>query len=180
MSDLKLGSIIITPQNRDAIHIAVAPLSAACRLHAGDHIGLVNGSQTEATNFAKELIGIVDPYLRTHVNPGERFWMFLYPQTVTGLRHDWSHPAFEAKAPNLKSPLDISRVWLAEYASKVGITYDELMTAAEAYISSGSYLCEGSRFSSEYVPEEFWPHYEAASGVKVEETKRGSFFSCSC
>lgn len=93
MSELKLGQIITTPQNRDAIHVAVAPVTAYENLFPGQHVGLVEGGCTHATLGSKP-IGVVDPYLRYSVLKGEMFWLFLYPQTVTGLRHDWSHPAF--------------------------------------------------------------------------------------
>jgi hypothetical protein len=40
------------------------------------------------------LIGIVDPFLDQPVRPGEEFWVFVYPNTITGMRHYWQHPAF--------------------------------------------------------------------------------------
>ncbi|MFO0822607.1 MAG: hypothetical protein U0792_05710 [Gemmataceae bacterium] len=39
-------------------------------------------------------VGIVDPFLREAVRPGQRFWLFMYPNTVTTLRHEWTHPAY--------------------------------------------------------------------------------------
>ncbi len=95
MSDLNLGHLITTPQNRDAIHVAVAPVEAAETLYPGQHVGLIAGSSTLVTGTIKvPHLGIIDPYLTTKVMKGDRCWMFLYPQTVTGLRHDWTHPAF--------------------------------------------------------------------------------------
>lgn len=83
-------------RRRDAIHVAVAPVTAVERLEPGQHIGLLQANDTELVSAeAEELIGIVDPFLPEAVESGERFWMFLYPFTVSGMRHAWRHPAFE-------------------------------------------------------------------------------------
>jgi hypothetical protein len=44
----------------------------------------------------------VDPFLADPVQPGQMFWLFLYPQTITGLRHVWEHLAFRARLPEGK------------------------------------------------------------------------------
>lgn len=85
-------------RRRDAIHIAVAPVTAAERLAPGQHVGLVAGD-TEYVGPAEKCIGIVDPFLPEPVDKGQRFWLFLYPNTVTSLRHFWTHPAFTAAVP---------------------------------------------------------------------------------
>lgn len=183
MSDLKLGQIIDTPQFRDAIHVAVAPVSSNETLYPGQHVGVITGT-SEVSSIANALHGIVDPYLKHAVTPGQKFWLFLYPQTVTGLRHDWTHPAFVDAAPaQVPTPGKIaskSETWLREFASGKGLDLRELIEAAGNYLDSGSYLCDGSRFKGEYVPDDFWNHYSDYVGVKVDENKRGSFFSCSC
>lgn len=94
---LSFGSLITTPQTRDAVHVAVAPVTSAEVLRPGDHIGLVEkkGNTTLVSRFSP-LIGVVDPFLKNNIKPGSQFWMFLYPQTITGLRHEWSHPSFDA------------------------------------------------------------------------------------
>jgi hypothetical protein len=33
------------------------------------------------------------------VKEGEEFWMFLPPGSVTGLRHEWTHPAIACAVP---------------------------------------------------------------------------------
>jgi hypothetical protein len=97
-----LGHLITnSDRRRDAIHIAVAPVTAAERLTPGQHVGFVQAGDTELVGPAENLIGIVDPFLREEVQPGQRFWLFLYPNTVTSLRHVWTHPAFVPKVPSV-------------------------------------------------------------------------------
>jgi uncharacterized protein (TIGR02996 family) len=93
----QLGKLIEGGDDRrDAIHIAVAPGTAAARLAPGQHVGFARDGDTETFGPSPTPIGIVDPFLSRLVDPGERFWVFLYPGTITGLRHVWTHPAFEA------------------------------------------------------------------------------------
>ncbi len=83
---------------RDAIHIAVAPVTASCRLAPGEHVGLIEKDNVELVGPCAENIGIVDPFLSADVEAGHRFWLLLYPDTITGLRHVWTHPAYSAVA----------------------------------------------------------------------------------
>ena len=52
----------------------------------------------------------MDPFLSDPVQPGQRYWLCLYPQTVTTLRHVWTHPAFadeQIPAPKRRSEADV-------------------------------------------------------------------------
>jgi len=89
----KLGQTPDSTAARDAIHIAITPVTSAERLFPGQHVGLIPGTSDRVTTAAPH-IGIVDPYLTAPVQPGQRFYLCLYPQTVTSLRHEWTHPAF--------------------------------------------------------------------------------------
>lgn len=85
---------------RDAMHFAVAPVVAHHRLDPGTDVAVTEG---RAYSIIRDrgAVGIVDPFLQKEVEEGEQFWLFLYPNTITGLRHMWTHPAFKTKAPNV-------------------------------------------------------------------------------
>ncbi len=103
MSDVKLGHLIETPQQRDAVHVAVAPVVAGEHLQPGDHVGIVDG---EAILDAVNTIGVVDPFLRRQVDTGESFWLFMYPGSIKGLRHNWEHPLLDAPTESVKEDPD--------------------------------------------------------------------------
>ncbi len=175
-----LGAIIDETAGRDAIHLAVEPVIAAHTLRPGDHVGLLSGGKAGASETP---VGIVDPFLGRTVQPGERFWLVVYPRQITSLRHVWTHPAFgDAVEPAAKPDDEVtaSRKWIEDFAARIPLAYDVLMEGARAYICSGDYLCFGGLLEGEYVPDEFWPHYERVTGEKVAEDNRGSFFTCSC
>lgn len=103
MSELNIGKLITEPQRRDAIHVAVMPATSMAILKPGERVGLIDdgtrspGSPRTVGTSAKEKIGIVDPFLTSPVAPGKQFWVFLMPNTVTSLRHQWVHPAIPAE-----------------------------------------------------------------------------------
>lgn len=173
----KLGQLVNADQGRDAVHVAVAPVVAAERLSPGQHIGFIG----ERVGNTRNAIGIVDPFLKGPVFEGERFFIFLYPNTITSLRHEWEHDSFpklEAAGAKARTP---SEEWLREFAAITGggqYSYHQVMAAAKDWLENEEYLCF---FGSEpHLPEEFWDHYETVTGARVPEDKRRDFFSCSC
>ncbi len=101
MSDVKLGRLIDSTAGRDAVHVAILPMQALRRMMPGE----------------KLKNGIVDPFLTKPVEAGEWFYLCLYQETVTSLRHVWRHPAFpdEPVKPEIKrrSEADVWEEWLA-------------------------------------------------------------------
>src|SRR5262245_61412735 len=90
----QLGQLVPDGElRRDAVHVAIAPVTAGFSLLPGEHVSL-RESDGRAV-LGGEPVGIVDPFLKTAVQTGQRFWLCLYPNTVTSLRHVWTHPVFE-------------------------------------------------------------------------------------
>ena len=102
MNQPVLGQLLTGTERRDAVHIAIAPVVCADHvLMPGEHVGLIPDSTTHVSGgeWTITCIGVVDPFLMEPVKYGERFYLFLYPNTVTSLRHLWTHPAFVTKVP---------------------------------------------------------------------------------
>lgn len=103
----KVGQLITNgDKRRDAIHVALAPATANEDLNPGDHIGFAEEKNIELFGKCENPIGIVDPYLKDQVKKGQSFWMFLYPETVTSLRHVWTHPAYKMQQEKVISYVD--------------------------------------------------------------------------
>lgn len=181
-TQFSIGQLIGGDAKRDAIHIAVAPVTAAQRMQPGQRIGPVGGDTTQAAPSASP-IGIVDPFLTEPVELGQRFFMFLLPNTITGLRHEWTHPVFNSGVSPEKMN---SEAWIRDFAASVPLSYETIMEGAEAWVwdrehnGYGEYLCFGGLLEGKGVPGAFWPHYEVVTGATVAEKHRGSFFSCAC
>lgn len=173
-----LGTIIDDTQKRDAIHIAVLPIVATERLHAGQDVGLVDGGAGKSPRP----VGIVDPFLRVPVQPGERFWLLLYPRMVTSLRHVWSHPAFtdEDSASDPRGAKTVAEQTVQAMADEAGISYQEMLDSAREFAETQDYRVDGGRWEGVYAGDKFWDAYEIVTGEKVAEASRGGIFSCSC
>lgn len=185
-----LGSIIDEREKRDAIHLAVAPVKAQEKLFPGQDVG-VDGTTHNP-------VGIVDPFLKSPVYPGQIFWLVIYPRQINSLRHVWSHPAFEDEIKelsphvdsNLIDPIEESKKWIDTYSASVGAgySYEEVMQYADECVESSrkggfhDYLTGADEMQGESTSEKFWDHYEIVRGIKLkdEEKRKFNFFSCSC
>lgn len=182
---------IIKEGERDAIHIAVMPVIAHAELSVGEDIGYSNGKTT-----SNNPIGIVDPFLKETVEEGEMFYMFLYPNSITSLKHLWTHPnvndeIVETVAPTKKE----SEIWLRNFIDQGDCPgYDVLIAAVEGkdihtvkgyedvdwagYSIDHEYFHFSGLDAHSEIPEEFWVHMENVTGKKIKY--KPASFSCSC
>lgn len=182
-----IGTIISESEARDAIHLAVEPVIAAETIEPGKPVRLAFDGRAVRTYWHSDGIGIVDPFLKEPVKPGERFWLVLYPGQVTSLRHVWTHPKLDASNQKLASAItgaaaspEVSKAWLEAYADSIDVTYRALMRHAEEWLRHEEYWIGGAEFEALYFPSDFWVHYETVTGEKVPEDRRQEFISCSC
>lgn len=177
-----LGTIIGDGEKRDAIHLAVVPMEAPERLHAGDHIDKDGNFVKE---YSKTAVAIVDPFLtKEGVHPGEMFWAVIYPRVITSLRHVWTHPAFPDEPVAQAAIADVgslskqqSEDWLHRYCDEIGVDYDTLLTSVDRYYGD-EYLTILGEDAYGAINPEMWVHLENVTGKKING--RASYFSCSC
>jgi hypothetical protein len=194
-NDLGLGKIIAGNALRDAIHVAVAPVKAKEKLWPGQHVALVDGWAGIASSRFKS-VGIVDPFLTGPVFAEQSFWLFLYPNTVTGMRHHWSHPDFDGASISSRDPEGDSRRWMEDFAKKHyeytnypdtddrhQFTADELIEAAKDYLKTGHRrVQQGSESLRDDTPStEFWHHFQIITKINVPLDTLGTApFCCTC
>lgn len=176
-----LGSKIGETESRDAIHLAVEPVIAAQTLRAGDDVGFVEGG----VGFCDNPVGIVDPFLRSTVQRGERFWLVVYPRQITSLRHVWTHPAFSEVEHGITPARDskaASEDWLREFVSRSDCpSYEEVIAAAINNRSwDKDYLHFDGNDAHGEIPPEFWHHVEVVTGKTIPAEDQASYFSCAC
>lgn len=179
----QIGKLIPAEAHKDAIHIAVAPAIAAVSLRPGQHIGFEEDGRVGPV---KDLIGIVDPFLAAPIGEGDRFYLFLYPNTITGLHHEWTHPAFSGE-PRISQDKAISEAWLREFCSHADCPgYEIVMQGIQGQIDHDDdygnggykYLHFNGSDAHGVIPHEFWVHAEIVLGKKLPH--HAEYFSCSC
>jgi len=179
-----IGTILTEDYERDAIHIAMFPATADETLWRGDYVALENEKDKvfRVSSTDSRCIGLVDPFVNSKINPGQKFWVFLLPNTVTSLRHDWTHPAF-IKEAHISSPpsRNTSEVWLRAFLDSADCPgYDVVMGVIKRGGDNWDPEClhfSGYDAHGE-IPPEFWVHVENVLGYAPEN--KPSYFSCSC
>lgn len=183
-----MGEVLPTDVGgRDAVHVAVLSVVASDVMYPGQDIGIkpmaLQSNEYIAYGDAEPFIGIVDPFIKGVVKKGERFWMYLYPRSITGLSHQWTHPAFEDGAGVYARPGDraASEAWMRAYADRIGPTYHSLMDAVEnSRQRNQDHLTIYGQNAHGDIPSEFWDHAETLLGQKIPKNERAEYFECSC
>lgn len=167
-----LGELIEGTAGRDAIHMACAPMVAHCYLGPGEDIGIVRDG---VAGKREPFVGIVDPFLKHGVVAGQKFWMVLYPKTVTGIRHHWTHPSFQDKPEDSA----LASMWITEFASLWGYSFDEFMSGAREYIRNDYELDDKwkQHDSSDEDWSKFWDHFHTLTGLSIND-KNKEFVKC--
>lgn len=184
-----LGTIIDDQAGRDAIHLAVEPVIAGEELRPGADVGLRNGYAFSGTdkaypNHVEKYLGIVDPFLKEPVKPGEMFWLIVYPRQITSLRHVWTHPDFEesvetnAKQDSVKWMTEWAKQHMSnDYYSDYGEKVSDEQALANAIKAGHDHHLGPYEGADDTINDTWWFHWEAITGKKGD---RESYFSCSC
>lgn len=182
---------------RDAVHVAVIAVKVLGGTWAGGHVGI---EQTESGYIASPQltphVGIIDPFINSRIEEGSRCWLYLYPRTITGLSHVWTHPAFPDAKPTTEK--EKSENWLRQFIAGADCPNYEGMMEILGKIAKGETRGQfGSddsdnywRLEDEYlhfngtnahgdIPPEFWQHASVVAGVKIKG-EMPTYFSCSC
>ena len=114
-------------------------------------------------------LGIVDPWLTSDVRKGQYFLLWVYPRTVTSLRHVWEHPGVPDEAEKLTPRMD-SEKWLRAWASNAGVDYEEFMGAVSR--QRGGPVLDYESGYDEPIPQELWAHAERVLGRKLVPAER--------
>lgn len=102
MAKPKVGAILDPNKEykRDAIHVPIMSVVSGYKggLIGGDFVYLQNGLAVKWYDTYKEKpVGVVDPFIRDVIQQGDKFYLFLKPESTLKLWHDWIHPLVDGK-----------------------------------------------------------------------------------
>jgi hypothetical protein len=173
-----LGTLIPDTVGRDAIHLAVEPVIAGDELQPGERITFFDGDTTTAVRedamSTGPALGIVDPFLRQPVQPGQRFLMVLLPGQIATLRHVWDHPAFppaqaggvDLGVPPAAKPTSDAKEWLRDFARQNHVPYDDLIRDAISWSNCDAEPWWWSNTDADY--DTFWSMLDELLGIRME------------
>ena len=174
---------------RDAIHVAVVSLKAACSMYAGDPvIWHEKGKSVKVLDSDIAPIGIVSAFMKGGSHEGDLVWIMLYPNTVTGMTHHWSHPDFQDEYLNFGMSLEEANSIIENMADSLDVYSYEDETKAQRLIEIASRYCKHQNgcWPDEYDRsidsedwENFWRAYSVLTG-NPRPTENRVPFMCGC
>src|SRR6267142_1118998 len=172
MADIGMGKLVEHKEMiMDAVHVAVITMTACGKLHPGEDVGFDDtGDRTYVTRNTRKVIGIVDPFLAKPVQDGQRFWLFLNPNSTTPMRHSWKHPDFEvATAPQVPNKAAAEK-WLRGFAEEICLPYGDVIKAGRDFNDRGTYFTQrGSQEAQDAMNyhgkrADFWRNWSIVTG----------------
>lgn len=182
-----IGKKLTGGEQRDAVHFAVAPVGVRGFLRAGERVKFVPGSTEVVTTwdyYDAPPVGIIDPFLNCgYVTDKDRCWLFLFPGSITGLRHEWTHPAFPElqtqPAAQQMTALEYSERWLRGFAEKYSADYDAMVGGVAN--GTGASFGDDLEYSDFHPGSEFWRHISIVTGKTfTKEVMEVTSFRCAC
>jgi hypothetical protein len=156
---------------KDAIHVAIVSCRAGEYLTSSEKVTLNEHREAVAPQGGAKHIGIVDPFLKGSLAKGDTFWMVMIPKQDQVVRHVWEH-ALDFSAPERAIQ---ECEYLAPYAKQLGITYSELMHAADVLVNDGETpKYEGTITETDTLESvlddmyDFWSEWSDETGYEFE------------
>ena len=186
-----VGTILTKTMPRDAVHFAVVQVTASRRLLPGAPVRIMDNGAMQATTCSHtDRIGIVDPFLKAAVLPGQSFWLFLNPGSITSLKHHWTHPDIPEPNSN-RHPSGMTyqeaENHLRHCAGEWDLEFTDLIEGASnpeeqgRSIDTRGITVQGWDELSQEAREKFWSAMEVVFGREFESDHREStVFQCCC
>ncbi len=126
-----LGEIIDHEAKRDGVQLMVEPVYAGEPLNPGEHVYVEEGCAYRA--IPGKSFGIVDPFLGSPLDEGDRFWFILFPhltQKIQSTRTVWLHPSFPTEAESAEMDVEGEDMRREIEVAGMVVAANEAVTAA--------------------------------------------------
>ncbi len=193
-----LGTVHKTVEGRDAVHLAVYQVTLGQALSAWDKACKLtikeNGRAYKYDEYDKNEVayGILDPFITSELNAGDKVWMVLFPGMIKSLRHVWEHDLFpetpkEIPIESNSKPEHKDYIVIENIATQLEITFDELVEKAINYLETGDYHYGRDEAEGVYINNDFWIEFHQYTNMKyakgaasIKELYGDNFIACSC
>lgn len=155
---------------KDAVHVAIVAVRASKPIQPGTRCGLNNDREAEPQANGP---GIADPFLKKTIQTGQVFWLVLCQNEVPNVVHLWEHPTLDFSPPD--KPVRRNAT-IECFAKDFGVTYEQLMDAAEKVVATGCAVDYPGTLSLEQVDGvnadlyDFWYEWAEEAGHEFENT----------